>query len=117
MTHTAKRSPAGEGLPAGAARLGRAALQNLLLELQGALVDVEGVRLGAWHPGALVPVATVVCERLRRSACLSSRPPFCRIHARTAHSAAICTTLPQRTPAPELRETAVHPGGQARGAG
>ena len=27
-----------------AARLGRAALQNLLLELQGALVDVEGVR-------------------------------------------------------------------------
>ena len=44
MTHTAKRSPAGEGLPAGAARLGRAALQNLLLELQGALVNVEGVR-------------------------------------------------------------------------
>ena len=44
MTHTAKRSPAGEGLPAGAARLGRAALQNLLLELQGAVVDVEGVR-------------------------------------------------------------------------
>ena len=34
----------GEGLPAGAAALGRAALQNHLLELQNALVDVEGVR-------------------------------------------------------------------------
>ena len=32
-----------EGLPAGAARLGRAALQNHLLELQDAVVDVEGV--------------------------------------------------------------------------
>ena len=35
---------AGEGLRAGVARLGRAALQSQLLELQGALVDVEGVR-------------------------------------------------------------------------
>ncbi len=42
--HTQSTPRAGEDLPAGAARLGRAALQNLLLELQGALVDVEGVR-------------------------------------------------------------------------
>ena len=42
--HKQSTPRAGEGLPAGAARLGRAALQNHLLELQDALVDVEGVR-------------------------------------------------------------------------
>ena len=54
---------AGEGLPAGAARLGRAALQNHLFELQDAVVDVEGVCHDA-HQGSLVtrfsrPLATL----------------------------------------------------------
>jgi hypothetical protein len=43
-THKQSTPRAGEGLPAGAARLGRAALQNHLFELQDAVVDVEGVR-------------------------------------------------------------------------
>ena len=47
--HKQSTPRAGEGLPAGAAHLGRAALQNRLLELQDALswmiqLDVEGVR-------------------------------------------------------------------------
>ena len=42
-THKQSTPRAGEGLPAGAARLGRAALQNHLFELQDAVVDVEGV--------------------------------------------------------------------------
>jgi hypothetical protein len=42
-THKQSTPRAGEGLPAGAARLGRAALQNHLFELQEAVVDVEGV--------------------------------------------------------------------------
>ena len=37
-------APCGRGPTTGAARLGRAALQNRLLEFQDALVDVEGVR-------------------------------------------------------------------------
>ena len=45
---------AGEGLPAGAARLGCAALQEVLLELQGAVVDVEG-----WLRAS---VMTMACE-------------------------------------------------------
>ena len=40
--HKQSAPRAGEGPPVGAARLGRTALQKLLLELQGALVDVEG---------------------------------------------------------------------------
>ena len=44
MGHRESTPRAGEGLRAGVARLGRAALQSQLLELQGALVDVEGVR-------------------------------------------------------------------------
>ena len=44
-THKQSTPRAGEGLPAGAARLGRAALQNHLFELQNAVVDVEGVTL------------------------------------------------------------------------
>jgi len=43
-THKQSTPRAGEGRPAGAARLGRAALQNHLFELQDAVVDVEGVR-------------------------------------------------------------------------
>jgi hypothetical protein len=42
-THKQSTPRAGEGLPAGAARLGRAALQDHLFELQDAVVDVEGV--------------------------------------------------------------------------
>ena len=42
-THKQSTPRAGEGLPAGAARLGRAALQNHLFELQDTVVDVEGV--------------------------------------------------------------------------
>ena len=44
LAHKQSTPRAGEGLPAGAARLGRAALQNRLFELQDAVVDVEGVR-------------------------------------------------------------------------
>ena len=39
-THKQSTPRAGEGLPAGAARLGRAAVQNHLFELQDAVVDV-----------------------------------------------------------------------------
>ena len=39
-THKQSTPRAGEGLPAGAARLGRAVLQNHLFELQDAVVDV-----------------------------------------------------------------------------
>jgi hypothetical protein len=38
-THKQSTPHAGEGLPAGAARIGRAALQNHLFELQDAVVD------------------------------------------------------------------------------
>ena len=62
--HKQSTPRAGEGLPVGAARLGRAALQNLLLELQGALVDVEGVR----HDDRVRDALSVVLARLQNRA-------------------------------------------------
>ena len=58
---------ASEGRPAGAARLGRAALQNQLLQLQGALVDVEGVRWQATQQG------TTAAEKCRIVRCTAHK--------------------------------------------
>ena len=82
--HKQSTPRAGEGLPAGAARLGRAALQNHLLELQDALVDVEGVR---HDDGVRDALPVVLSERasaagrylvLSRVVCLAATRASCR---------------------------------------
>ena len=83
-THKQSTPRAGEGLPAGAARLGRAALQNHLFELQDAVVDVEGVchddGVRDALPVVLSELAGAVDVRLvlSRVVCLAATRASCR---------------------------------------